>query len=75
MLSTERDENSVGADSAYPFARVCVLWNMGVDTLAMLPQMYVVGLSDGQASAQTRNFVGLLGCARGRSYVLNNGRF
>lgn len=41
-----------------------VMFNMAVDTLAMIPQMWIINNAEAEASSETCHFVGLLGTAR-----------
>lgn len=51
-------------DGSWPFAPFMVMFNMVLDTLAMMPQMYVIQHAEDSASSETCHFVGLLAFAR-----------
>lgn len=56
------DEQPTG--ESWRFAPFMVMFNMSLDTLAMMPQMYTIQNAEDGASTETCHFVGLLAFAR-----------
>lgn len=64
-LFIQPDVGSGVQDHAFPLADLATVFNLTVDVLAILPQLWIISQADGEfCSSDTRDFVGLLGLAR-----------